>query len=263
MKQVTLVSLYGEKKKALADLIAECQRIVTTGVGQFKPYELPQVHATIIGLERRIGSPAYNANFAKNRERDVEMDFAGFLAYLRNCGCFPFEVQIGGFAADRHYPFTSRKAIPHDRSFSIQGDRVVMMGWPVRGEPPTTRPATPQEWVQEARIYPSTLDTIRHAAQRFGILHSFHSALTDVDNDLFFRIGLLENSEGLTPSARSFVERQVREFLSTQPPLVVEIRLDDVCVAAYEDNRLPLASTDLYSLADPQVTGVFVAGLFA
>lgn len=258
--QITLVSLYGDKNKDFAAAITQFQQLVAQAVGSaFTPYDIRQIHATIIGLERHR-APAYNANFSKYRGRDVEMDFAGFLAYMRGCGHIPFEVQLGGFA-NRDYPFTSRKTTPYERSFSVQGDKVVVMGWAVREEPFSVPPTTPAAGIQEARIYPPTLDLIRHAAQGFGILHGFHRTVTDVDNDLYFRIGLID-PKATTPAATSALEVQARQLFSTQRPLVVEIRLEDIYIAAYEDDRLPVSSTRIWSLADPKVTGSFVAGLF-
>jgi len=262
MIQVTLISLYGNKNSNFETLIKECQQLVTSTVGTaFTPYDIRQIHATIIGLEQRTGSSLCNANFAKYRGRDVVMDFDGFLSYLRQCGQIPFEVQLGGFS-NRDYPFTSRGTTPYERSFSIQGDKVVVMGWPVRGKPLVAPPATPAVWTQEARIYPTTLDVIRHAAQGFGILHGYHQDLTDVDNDLFFRIGLID-PRSLTPATQNDLEDQIRKFLGApRSPSIVEICPDDICIAAYEDDRLPLNSTQAWSLANPKVTGKFVNSLF-
>ena len=258
--QITLVSHYGDKSKDFAAAITQCQQVIAQAVGSaFTPYDIRQIHATIIGLERHR-APAHNTNFSKHRGRDVAMDFTGFLAYLRGCGHIPFEVQVGGFA-NRDYPFTSRKTLPYERSFSVQGDKVVVMGWPVRGEPLPAPPATPAAGTHEARIYPPTLDLIRHAAQSFGVLHGYHRAITDVDNDLFFRIGLID-PKATTPPTTSALEIQVRQLLSAQRPLVIEIRLEDIYIAAYDDDRLPVSSTRTWSLADPSVTGSFVAGLF-
>jgi hypothetical protein len=232
MTQVTLISLYGEKRNDFTATITACQQFVKDALGSgFVPYESRQIHATIIGLERQPGSPALNANFARHRSREMVMDFDGFLTFLRSSGFVPFEVQIGGFG-NRNYPFTSRGKSPYERSFSIQGDKVVVMGWPVRGKPLTDQPGTPAEYVNEARLYPVTLDAVRHAAQRFGILHSYHRAPTDVDNDLFFRLGLVDAK---TSAASSAVEERVREHLSKQEPLIVEIGLQDMWLAAYED----------------------------
>ncbi|MBK7664818.1 MAG: hypothetical protein IPJ21_14990 [Sterolibacteriaceae bacterium] len=258
-RQLTLVSLYGDKHRDLAALIAECQQLAFEAVGAaFTPYDIRQIHATIVGLERR-GPAACNANFSKHRGEDVAMDFAGFLACLRACECIPFEVQLGGFAR-RDEPFTSRKAVPYERSFSVQGDKVVVMGWPVRGEPRSAPPAASAATRREAPIYPPTLDLIRRTAQRYGILHAYHRAETDVDNDLFFRIGLVD-PEAMTAPATRALEHRARQLMSARPPLVIGIRLEDIYVAAYEDERLPLSSTRTWSLADPGVTGDFVAGL--
>lgn len=64
------------------------------------------------------------------------MDFDGLLNFLRCCVQIPFEVQIGGFG-DRDYPFVSdpfekgQYNRPYDRMLSIQGDIVLIMGWPI------------------------------------------------------------------------------------------------------------------------------------
>ena len=258
--QVTLVSLYGDKQGDFAALIAECQQLVARAVGSaFTPYDVRQIHATIIGLERHR-APACNASFSKHRGEDVAMDFTGFLAYLRTCEHIPFEVQLGGFAPG-DYPFTSRKAAPYERSFSVQGDKLVVMGWPVRSEPRSTPPAIPAATSHGARTYPPTLELIRRTAQRYGILHGYHRAAADVDNDLFFRIGLVD-PEAIPASATSALEFQARQLLSARRPLVIGVQLEDIYIAAYEDARLPLSSTRSWSLADPGVTGDFVAGLF-
>jgi hypothetical protein len=257
--QVTLVSLYGDKSKDFAAVITQCQQLVAQSEDSFTPYEMRQIHATVVGLERQR-APAYNANFSKHRGRDVAMDFDGFLAYLRGSGHIPFEVQLGGFT-NREYPFMSRKTLPYERSFSVQDDKVVVMGWPVRGEPLLAPPATCTDALQEARLYPPTLDLIRHAAQGYGILHGYHRAATDVDNDLFFRIGLVD-PKAMTPFTTSAVEVQTRQILSAQRPVVIKVGLEDIYIVAYEDDRLPTSSTRIWSLADPRVTGSFVAGLF-
>jgi hypothetical protein len=261
MIQVTLVALYGEKNPELAALIAQCQKLAADQLGDaFTPYDARQIHATIVGLERRIGSATHNANYSKHRGRDAAMDFGGFLHYLRGCGHFPFQVQAGGFGR-REYPFRSRKAAPYERSFSVQGDKAVVMGWPVRGEPLTTPPSTPEGCAQEGRIYPLTLDSLRRGAQGFGILHAYHQTPTDVDNDLFFRIGLVSPAAMGHGAAGSLV-REVRQILSDGPPLVVEMTLDDVYIAAYEDDKLPIDSTQVWSVADRNTSAELVSGLF-
>jgi len=52
MIQVTLVSLYGDKQSDLAGAISKCQELVAQAVGKaFRPYDLRQIHATLVGLE--------------------------------------------------------------------------------------------------------------------------------------------------------------------------------------------------------------------
>jgi hypothetical protein len=252
--QITVVALYGDKSGDFASLITRCQELVRGVLGDgFRPYDPPQIHATIFGLERKIGSAFYNANFSRYQGRDFVMNLEGILDYLRRCDHFPLEVQVGGYGK-RDYPFVSRHARPYERSFSIQGDMVVVMGWPIRGKPFQQPPTTPSAWVQEARLYPLTLDVVRHAAQVYGILHAYHRALTDVDNDLFFRIGLLGDQTSLTERVRDTLETEARQFLSTQPPLILDISLEQVSVALYEEDTLPRSSTRVWSLADPDLT---------
>jgi hypothetical protein len=254
MTQMTVVALYGAKSSDFAGLIARCQGLVQSvlGVG-FRPYDPYQIHATIFGLERKIPSALDNANFSRYRGRDLVMNLEGILDYLRRCNHFPLQIQIGGFWK-RDYPFVSRLASPYQRSFSIQGDKVVMMGWPIRGKPFPMPPETSSAMVREAKLYPNTLDVIRHAAQAHGVLHAYHRGLTDVDNDLFFRIGLLSDQTSLSEKVRDKLEAEARQFLSRQHPLVLDIHLEQVSVALYLEDTLPSLSTRVWSLADPDLT---------
>jgi hypothetical protein len=254
MTQITVVALYGDKSRDFAALITRCQELSRSvlGVG-FRPYDPSQIHATIFGLERKIASAFYNANFSRYQGRDLVMNLEGILDYLRRCPHFPLEVQVGGYGK-RDYPFVSRQARPYQRSFSIQGDKVVVMGWPIRGKPFQQPPGTPSARAQEAKLYPLTLDVLRHSAQAYGVLHAYHRELTDVDNDLFFRIGLLVGQPSLAEGARDTLEAEVCQFLSIQPPLILEISLEQVSVAIYEEDTLPRSSTRVWSLADPDLT---------
>ena len=259
--QVTLVALYGQKEPEFATFLAQCQTAVAATLGRaFTAYDPEQVHATIVGLERHSGSRHDNDNFAHLRHRRVAMDFEGFLAYVRGCGYFPLEVQLGGFS-ERDYPFTSRQQQPYERAFSVQGDKVVVIGWPIRGEPLLMPPTTPEALIQESRNYPSTLDRLRHAVQRFGILHSYHREVTDVDNDLFFRIGLID-PKSVPPGSIQVVEQSVRKQLSEKRPLILEVTLEQVLLAAYVEPTLPVSSTQTWSVTAQTVDGQFVAELY-
>lgn len=241
MTQLTLVALYCGKARGLSALVGNCQRMAADALeSAFRPYELGQVHATIIGLEHQDGAPRENACFRRLRGQRVVMDTRGFLDYLRGSADLPIEVRIAGFGeTDR--PFLSRNAPPYERSFSVQGNKAVVMGWPWR--------TGSSGGVGRS---PPTLDAIRRSAQGFGILHAYHRSDMERDNDLFFRIGLIDRSLASDYAVRH-LERRVRRYMSRQPPLILSIGLDDLFVAAYRDDRLPLGTTDVWPLADPTV----------
>jgi hypothetical protein len=241
MPQLSLVALYGDKTSEFSGLLSSLQQLSADVIGTaFRPYVLKQVHATIVGLEGQAGSPLVNACFKRFRGKRVQMDIPGFLHSLRESAELPFVVQIGGFA-DTDRPFLSRRAPPYQRSFSVQGDKTLIIGWPQRSDPGEG----PPEW-------PQTLDSIRRGAQGFGILHAYHRTEKDSDNDFFLRIGLIERNAVEDDAVRSLEER-VRRHMSRQPPLALQIGLEDLFVVAYRDERLPLDSTQHWSIKDTEL----------
>lgn len=251
MSQLTIVAHYGHKAPELKGLVDDCQRMATEALGAaFMAYDLRQVHATIVGLEHAESSPAENASFRRLRGQSVEMDVPAFLDHLRASAHLPFEVQIGGFGeSDR--PFCSRNATPFERSFSIQGDKAVVMGWPRRADSG-----------HGAALWPQALEAIRRSAREFGILHAYHGSEADRDNDLYFRLGLIERG-AVSEEAVIELERRVRRHLSRRPSLILRIGLGDLCVAAYLDDRLPLDSTETWPLSDSDLTEQLAAILGA
>lgn len=268
MRQVTIVALYGQKPTELVDILGNCQKIVATETAAhpgiaFEPYEMEQVHATLVGLERKIGSAMHNLNFTKWRNGAQKvMDFAGLLRYMREGAPFPFAVQIGGYQ-NRDYPFTSRNDTPYSRSFSVQGDKAVVMGWPLFGDPNAPLPQGSSSCVVESRRYPGVLDELRRQCQAFGVLHGWHRDRTDVDNDFYLRIGLFDTTP-VPPSLTTAIRTKVQAYLSGLSPIpTVEVSHTDVFIAAYEDETLPLKTTSVWSLADPTVDESFVRGLYS
>jgi hypothetical protein len=225
MRQATLVAYYGSKPAALEALIEKCQHIVEARAGgRFHPYGMEQVHATILGLERVDGN--FNRNFAEHRGERKEMDVVGFSEYLQKHGGVPFEVQFGGFP-DSDFPFTSRGKRPFARSFSIQGDKAVLIGWPVRRDPP---PA-----------YPATLDELRRRGGVHGILHSWHRNPEDYDNDLYLRLGLF--GEPVEQDLIRMIEYEVRNMLSANEPVFSAVDAASLRVVSYLDETLPPATS--------------------
>jgi hypothetical protein len=185
------------------------------------------------------------------------MDFGGLLGFLRDGGHTPCQLQIGGFQ-DRDYPFTSRGTRPFNRCFSIQGNNVVVMGWPLRGIPLSNAPSAPTVLIQEAGLYPNSLDYIRRGAQRYGVLHSYHVKPEDTDNDFFFRIGMVDDPSSVDPFLKTHLHNAMRNTLGSLPPLIVNVELSDLYIAFYESEELPLGTTKEFALTDGRVNDGFI-----
>lgn len=248
MRQLSLVALYGAKNSELGELIRECQQhVLAIPHIRFRPYELAQVHATIISLER-LNETNYNLNFFKYRNLKKPMDFDGLLQFIRGSNYFPFRIQLGGFA-DRDYSFTSREQRPFERSFQISQDKVVLMGWPLGGQ-------------LKNQSYPNTLDEIRRALQKQNILHAYHQDNDDVDNDFYLRVGTVDPLS-LTQETKRTLEAQIRTYLASYSPIILEITTSNVYIVSYTNNELPVGKTMTWSISDLTLTSDFMWNLLS
>ena len=243
--QLTLVSHYGEKPPDCARRIRELQQSLDEAVGaSFRPYRVEQVHETIVGLEGvRVGDQIQNENFRRLRHEDRLVDFEGLLGFLRSPAALDFSVQIGGFRAERDYGFTSQGRHPFVRSFSIQGETAVAMGWPRAG-----------------CAFRCCLDRLRRDVQRFGILHKWHRSSDDVDNDFFFVPGRISGS--VPEEQRASVEQQVRELLAGHEPFLLPINRHTLSFVAYKHRELPLASSRCMAVMDRAVTSEVLVPIY-
>lgn len=263
--QATIVALYGNKPDELNALLTDCQNIVSELLGsRFRKYDIGQIHGTLVGLERDEGEPQrfLNRNFRTRRDAQIQMNFGGLLRFLRDGGHVPFQLQIGGFQY-RDYPFVSRGTRPFNRCFSLQGKNVVVMGWPLRGVPLTDAPSSPTTLIQEARLYPNILDSMRRGAQRYGVLHSYHARPEDTDNDFFFRIGTVDDPSSVTQLLKTRVHNSMRNALAALPPLVVNIELSDLNVVFYDSEELPLDGSIAYPLDNEELDQDFIRSKFS
>jgi hypothetical protein len=244
----------------LGHLLRTWQDLFGRAVGQiggevvFRPYPLAQVHATVLGLERPPQPALYNRNMLDFRGEARAMRLPELFGFILESGHLPFDAQFGGFA-DRDYGFRSRGARPFQRSFSIQGRTAVVIGWPVRAA--RDRCPSAPEW-------PPVLDELRRSAQRFGVLHRWHREPSDVDNDLYLRLGLLDGE--LADAQRELVEQEMRRALSNSAPSTVPIRPTDLAVVAYPDGEetLPVDRSEVVRLTDPRLRCEnFAAELYA
>jgi hypothetical protein len=193
----------------------------------FVPYRTAQVHATITGLEgaRPAGSTrAVNANFLALRGEERVMDLPRVCALLATSPLLPLTIQVGGFAADGAYPFTSRGRHPHERSFAVHGTDAVAMGWPVA-----------------AGSYPDTLARLRRDLEPAGVLHKYHATPDAADNDFFFVLGRVARA-GASEAALRAAELDLRALMSCTP---VELAVGpaELSVVTYTDPSLPPESS--------------------
>ena len=225
---------YGSKPRAFEDLITELQDRLASQLGcAFRSYALPQVHSTIVGLEGiREADQILNLNFMRLRGERRAMALGRALAVLDG-QALPLRIRIGGFAAARSYPFTSRGKHPYARSFALQGSQAVVIGWPASGS-----------------AFPLALEDLRRSfARDANVLHKYHVSTSDVDNDFFFVLGKIDESRIDEPS-RARIELGVRQRLADREPLIVAWGRDHVSVVAYEDPLLPPSSSRAFPLDD-------------
>ena len=251
MKQLTLVSLYGQKKKSFTQLIQGCTEIIQQSALRqvFRPYSSEQIHGTIVGMEKLMGySKHFNANLEVSSGNKLEMDFTKLLPTLSHH--FPMTIQLGGFHTAFN-DFNSLGGSPYERSFQVQwsSNRITIIGWPhAKGDFTTTR----------------QLNALRDSiTATCNISHKYRD-----DNDLFMVLGEIISLDRFSGSeieklhaAASSVEREVRDYLAGQK-LDVVIDLDSVSVVQYEDETLSLDSTVPFRVSNEELNADFISNLF-
>jgi len=197
---LTVVAFYGPKPDALGALIGSVQQAFAEALGAaFRPRPVDDVHATVIGLEDAPGCAD---------------DVAAFLAAeLRRA---PLELRFGGFSAEE--TFRSRGRPLRERSALLDGERAVVIGWPVEHGRPTAR-----------------LGELRRDCARFGVIHKYHRGTTALDPDAYLVLGDAD-------VAREGVAEAVRATALGRPTSV-RLTASDVSVVEYADPALPRASS--------------------
>jgi hypothetical protein len=244
--QATLVSHYGEKSSELLHLIRESQHILVRCLGSsFRPYQRQQVHGTIIGLEgHRTKTKIRNLNSA---EAGIvsEVEPSALLSFLRGSEFPSIRVRIGGYRSHEHYPFKSRGIHPYLRSFSIQGEIAVAMGWPVAES-----------------NFPNSLDGLRwQFDSRLGVRHKWYRKPDDKDNDFFFTLGRLDR-RFLNATRIQHASEQVRLFLARLDGIIVPIGVDTLKVVGYLEPQLPLETSCWFDVKDSSLTPERLLGLY-
>ena len=236
---ISAVAFYGPKTGRLRELVTEVQALIAEHVGAgFRPYTLDQVHATLIALNGvRAGGTVVNEYLLEHAGVRREMDLPRVMDILARRFAVPLRVRIGGFRPEQAVPFTSRGQHLAERTFSVQGEAFVLVGWPTDSIFGAGRP----------------LDELRREMNAAGALHRYHARPADVDNDLHLVVG---HHAGAPVGALARATAAVRDQLAADPADLA-IGLSDVKIVAADSHTLapplyvsgvPAAAADVLAL---------------
>src|SRR6266567_3827743 len=129
---ISAVAFYGPKTGRLREFLTGVQALIAEHVGgDFRPYALEQVHATLIALNGvREGGTIVNEYMLEHMGERREMDLPRVMDILARRFATPLRVRIGGFRPEQAVPFTSRGQHLAERAFSVRGNAFVLLGWP-------------------------------------------------------------------------------------------------------------------------------------
>jgi hypothetical protein len=236
---ISAVAFYGPKTGRLHELLTGVQALIAEHVGAgFRPYTLDQVHATLIALNGvRAGGTVVNEYLLEHAGVRREMDLPRVMDILARRFAVPLRVRIGGFRPGQAVPFTSRGQHLAERTFSVQGEAFVLVGWPAESIFGAGRP----------------LDELRREMNAAGALHRYHARPADVDNDLHLVVG---HHAGAPAGALARATAAVRDQLAAEPADLA-IGLSDVKIVAADSHTLapplyvsgvPAAAADVLAL---------------
>jgi hypothetical protein len=236
---ISAVAFYGPKTGRLRELLTGVQALIAEHVGAgFRPYTLDQVHATLIALNGvRAGGTIVNEYLLEHAGVRREMDLPRVMDILARRFAVPLRVRIGGFRPGQAVPFTSRGQHLAERTFSVQDEAFVLVGWPAESISGAGRP----------------LDELRREMNAAGALHRYHARPADVDNDLHLVVG---HHAGAPAGALARATAAVRDQLAADPADLA-IGLSDVKIVAADSHTLapplyvsgvPAAAADVLAL---------------
>jgi hypothetical protein len=163
------------------------------------------------------------------------MDLGGALRFLHEMPNPLFTVEIGGFRREAIYPFLSRGLHPYHRSFAVQGEIAVVMGWPV-----------------EEHSYPMFLDMLRRGFQRYGVLHKYHVTEDQVDNDFHIVLGRVDRTR-VSQQRIEEVEEMMRLYMAEKMGRRrFAVYTEDLSLVAYEETTLSPRKSKRFSLEDAE-----------
>ncbi len=215
---VTAVALYGPKTGALRSLLETVQAITGKRLrGGFRPYTLDQIHGTVIrldGVTDRQTGLIVNQRYLELTGTPRAMDHARASEILAAYLTPPLSIRIGGYQPDTPATFSSRGQHPYERTFSLQGDAFVLMGWPV---------GTVMNGMSQR-----PLDEFRRKMNDANILHWYHESATDIDNDFHLVVG---HHNGASQYEITEAVRYVRGYLARHP-VQIQVGVDQIAIIA-------------------------------
>lgn len=229
MRQLGLITLYGKKPFHFEKFISSCQAILCNVLeNSFTPYTAGQIHGTIISLARLNEDTLLNLELYKTNKKLLNMDVLGFLRCIESCNTFPITIRIGGFK-DSDTPFLSKGQNPYFRSFSMHGEKAIVIGWP-----------TNKDLISAEKTYSDSLGIIRCLGEKYNIKHIYNQP-DFIDNEYYFRIGLVKSTTS-TPKIY-LAEKKLRDYISEINPINLELGISDIFLVGYDDETLPTSST--------------------
>lgn len=232
---VSLVAYYGNKP-LLQQLIIELQQLLKEHFAtNFFPYDLKQVHATIIGCEGvKTKSGIINKWFYNLRKEIKYIDYVGLLNYFLNSNLFSLNICFGGYQNEVNYQFSSKNKHPAVRSFQLQTAKdntliPIVIGWSL-----------------QEQIITTEIDNIRRNLQQFNCLHKYHKFPHDIDNDVYLRLGTIIGN--FSPESIADIQQKVNYYLQNQKPTIIPLNKENLAIAKYQSLSLPISTTEIYSL---------------
>jgi hypothetical protein len=259
---VSLVAFYHHKPQELTELIQKIQIYLSDIFHQqFTPYELEQVHSTVIGCEGlKAEAGIINRWYFQHQSQTKYMNFDNFLDYLNHNKYLPTIIRFGGYDRSKNYNFFSRSQHPYLRSFQLQpaADNTwipVLIGWSFQDNFITNK-----------------IDNLRRDAQQFNLLHKYHGTPEVIDNDFYLRLGTIqgesttEKTDEISAKVRhcarpcgsrcadSFagafaIATHIRSLLEKQSPVNITLDRENLAFARYQDLSLPPATTKVIPLS--------------
>lgn len=235
---VSLVAFYGDKPVELKDLIAKLQEYLASHPllkTKFIPYQMSQVHGTIIGCEGWSAHRGIISRWFKERRKEEKyLDLAALATCSSLLRDFPLTIRWGGYEAEQDYNFLSRGQTLYTRSFQLQSAAditiPVLIGW---------------SWQDNGVTL--ALDRLRRSFQQFNLLHKYHDTNEAIDNDFYLRLGTI--NARLSAAEIKEISSQARNILSASS-ILIPLRIQDLAFVRYQDIQLTPRTTQVISLND-------------